>query len=90
MKAALLIEPERIRIDELGPTTPGDGEVLIEPRTLGVCGTDRKIFSGAIPVTYPRIMGHEIVGEVAMAAEGLALGTRVIASRMLARRFMEK
>jgi L-iditol 2-dehydrogenase len=78
MKAALLTEPERIRIDELAAPTPSDGEVLVAPRTLGVCGTDRKIFSGAIPVTYPRILGHEIVGEVVAGAEGLAAGARVI------------
>jgi L-iditol 2-dehydrogenase len=52
--------------------------VLVAPRSLGVCGTDRKIFSGSIPVAYPRIMGHEIVGEVVAPADGLAAGTRVI------------
>jgi L-iditol 2-dehydrogenase len=31
---------------------------------VGICGTDLKIFSGAIGVDLPRIMGHEIVGEV--------------------------
>jgi 2-desacetyl-2-hydroxyethyl bacteriochlorophyllide A dehydrogenase len=30
----------------------------------GICGTDYKIFKGAIPVSYPRIMGHEMAGEV--------------------------
>ena len=30
----------------------------------GICGTDYKIFNGSIPVRYPRIMGHEMVGEV--------------------------
>lgn len=78
VKAALLTEPERIRIDELVAPTPADGEVLVAPRSLGICGTDRKIFSGAIPVAYPRVLGHEIVGEVVSAAEGLAAGTRVI------------
>jgi L-iditol 2-dehydrogenase len=78
MKAALLTEPERIRIDELPAPTPSDGEVLVAPRSLGVCGTDRKIFSGTIPVAYPRILGHEIVGEVVAAGGDLANGTRVI------------
>ncbi len=31
----------------------------------GLCGTDLKIYKGAIPAEYPLIMGHEMVGEVA-------------------------
>ena len=30
----------------------------------GICGTDLKIFTGAMPAAYPVIMGHEISGEV--------------------------
>lgn len=33
-------------------------------RTVGICGTDLKIVSGAIKVDLPRIIGHEIVGDV--------------------------
>jgi 2-desacetyl-2-hydroxyethyl bacteriochlorophyllide A dehydrogenase len=31
---------------------------------MGLCGTDLKILAGAIPVRYPRILGHEMVGTV--------------------------
>ena len=34
----------------------------------GLCGTDYEIYSGARPVEYPRIMGHELVGRVEAAA----------------------
>ena len=46
----------------------------------GICGTDYKIYSGAIPVSYPRIMGHEMAGEVvdAGAAGSFRAGDRVI------------
>ena len=45
----------------------------------GICGTDYKIYSGAIPVSYPRVMGHEMTGEVVDAGAGrLGGGTRVI------------
>jgi 2-desacetyl-2-hydroxyethyl bacteriochlorophyllide A dehydrogenase len=30
----------------------------------GLCGTDYEIWSGARPVSYPRVMGHELVGRV--------------------------
>ena len=39
-------------------------DILIRVTHSGICGTDYKIYKGAIPVAYPRIMGHEMVGEV--------------------------
>ena len=39
-------------------------DILIRVTHSGICGTDYKIYTGAIPVAYPRIMGHEMVGEV--------------------------
>jgi threonine dehydrogenase-like Zn-dependent dehydrogenase len=64
-----------VRFDEYGdidvlkvvdvPTpVPGPGQVLVRVTNSGVCGTDLKIFTGAIPVNYPLIMGHEMTGEV--------------------------
>ena len=45
----------------------------------GICGTDYKIFNGSIPVRYPRIMGHEMVGDVVDAGDSnLRVGERVI------------
>ena len=32
--------------------------------------TTKKIFEGRIPVDYPRVMGHEIVGEVVGPVQG--------------------
>lgn len=78
MRAALLVEPDHIRIGEIDRPTSGEDRVLVAVRTVGVCGTDRKIFSGGIPVDYPRIMGHEIVGEVLEPAHAFAAGNRVI------------
>lgn len=57
----------------------GDGEVLVRVSHSGICGTDLEIFRGGIPVDYPRIMGHEMIGEVAEGApDSPAPGTRVI------------
>ena len=58
----------------------GPGQVLVHVTHTGVCGTDLKIFSGAIPVRYPRIMGHEMIGEVADPGDSdtLKVGDRVI------------
>ncbi|MEO8756630.1 MAG: zinc-binding alcohol dehydrogenase family protein [Devosia sp.] len=43
----------------------GDGEVLVKPRRIGICGTDYHIYEGNQPfLSYPRVMGHELAVEV--------------------------
>lgn len=47
------------------------GDVLIRVRRVGICGTDMHIFGGTQPyLSYPRVMGHEMAGEVAEADVG--------------------
>lgn len=60
--------------------TRAAGEVLLRVRRVGVCGTDLHIFAGRQPfLSYPRVMGHELSGEVAEADadSGLAIGEAV-------------
>jgi len=85
MKAMLLNAPERLAFDDVARPTPGPGEILIRVTNSGICGTDLKIYRGAIPVAYPRIMGHEMIGEVADAGgqSGLRTGDRVIVDPQL-------
>jgi 2-desacetyl-2-hydroxyethyl bacteriochlorophyllide A dehydrogenase len=66
------------------PST-ADGRVLVRVTHSGICGTDYKIFKGAIPVRYPRIMGHEMAGEVVEsgASSTLQAGHRVIVDPQL-------
>ena len=55
-------------------------QVLVRVTHSGICGTDYKIYSGAIPVSYPRVMGHEMAGEVVDAGGDATVrpGDRVI------------
>ncbi|MGH9313580.1 MAG: zinc-dependent alcohol dehydrogenase [Vicinamibacterales bacterium] len=60
---------------------PGPGEVLLEVRGAGVCGTDLHIEAGEFPSRPPVTMGHEVSGVVAVAGEGVApswIGARVV------------
>lgn len=55
------------------PQRHGD-EILIRVRHVGVCGTDMHIFRGSQPyLAYPRIMGHELSGEVVEASNESSL-----------------
>src|ERR1043166_3696734 len=62
----------------------GPRDVVVRVTHSGICGTDYKIFSGAIPVSYPRVMGHEMTGDVIDAGAGtFRPGDRVIVDPQL-------
>jgi 2-desacetyl-2-hydroxyethyl bacteriochlorophyllide A dehydrogenase len=61
-----VVEPGSIEITDV-PEPDARGAVLVRAGQVGICGTDTKILAGKIPVDYPRIMGHEMVGEVVSA-----------------------
>ena len=64
MKAMVLTAPGELVLDEVAKPSAGARNVLVRVTHSGICGTDYKIFNGSIPVAYPRIMGHEMAGEV--------------------------
>ncbi|MDR7156929.1 2-desacetyl-2-hydroxyethyl bacteriochlorophyllide A dehydrogenase [Sphingobium xenophagum] len=77
MKALVCVAPNEARIEERARPVAGQGEVLLRIRRVGVCGTDFHIFTGKQPFfTYPRLIGHELAGEVVEASVGsdLAIG----------------
>lgn len=83
MQAVVLKQPFELTVEEWDQPQPGPGEVLVRVTHSGVCGTDLKIYRGDIPVTYPLIMGHEMVGEVVSSDTSLPPGTRVIVDPVL-------
>jgi len=76
----VLRAPRELVADEVAPPATGPRQVLVRVTHSGICGTDYKIYSGAIPVRYPRVMGHEMAGEVIDAGSFGAVrpGDRVI------------
>jgi 2-desacetyl-2-hydroxyethyl bacteriochlorophyllide A dehydrogenase len=71
--------PSELEVTDI-PEPEGSGQVIVRSQTVGICGTDVKVLTGKIPVDYPRVMGHEMVGEVVSAPPGLhvAAGDRVL------------
>ncbi len=66
MKSIIVEAPYKLKIIEKEmPIIKNPDDVLIKVKVGGICGTDVHIYHGTLPVaTYPRIIGHEIVGEV--------------------------
>ena len=83
MKAIQVLEPGNIQIIEREmPKIENEDEVLVKVRYAGICGSDMHIYHGTSPVaTYPRVIGHEFVGEVVETgnnAKHLKAGDRVV------------
>jgi len=71
--------PRDLGLGEVDTPKPGPGEVLVRLQSSGICGTDLKIYEGAISTRYPLIMGHEMSGEVVEGGDGeLRNGERVV------------
>jgi len=71
MKAVICHEPGRLDVVERPAPHVGAGEVLIRIRSVGLCGTDYHIFAGRHPfLEYPRVMGHELAGEIVQTSPG--------------------
>jgi 2-desacetyl-2-hydroxyethyl bacteriochlorophyllide A dehydrogenase len=80
MKSVVCAAPGELRLGQVPIPTAGEGEVLLRVRRIGVCGTDMHIFRGTQPfLQYPRVMGHELSGEIVTAPgdSGLAAGDQV-------------
>ncbi|MDK7666287.1 zinc-binding alcohol dehydrogenase family protein [Cytobacillus oceanisediminis] len=57
------MEMEVIDIEK--PVIRNPDEVLVKVKRVGICGSDMHIYHGTNPLaTYPRIVGHEVAGEV--------------------------
>jgi len=69
-----------VEIREVPEQKPGPGEVMIEVRAAGICGTDIHIWKDEYRSVPPMIMGHEGSGVIAALGEGVdgfSVGDRV-------------
>ena len=84
MRAAVLVSPGRIEVQERLIPNPKAGEVRIRIKSVGVCGSDVHYYYegriGSQIIQYPTLLGHEPSGEIDALGEGvsgLSIGTRV-------------
>lgn len=83
MKAIKYTEPWNVACVDIPEPVRGKHEALIKVRSAGICGSDIGAYRGTNPlVSYPRIIGHEVAGEIVEIdpdnERGLKAGDRVI------------
>jgi alcohol dehydrogenase len=68
------------QIKDVPRPEPGTGQVLVKMRASGICYTDVHQTLGHLPGQFPRILGHEPVGEIVALAPDVT--TRKIGDRV--------
>ncbi len=89
MKVGIVETPGVLKIDERAePQIQNKHDVLVKVKRVGICGSDIHIYHGKNPfAVYPRVWGHEFVGEVAAVGSGvksLKKGAHVVVEPILA------
>jgi L-iditol 2-dehydrogenase len=68
MRAAVLVEKQQIEMQERPVPRPTPDEVLVQVRSVGVCGSDVHYYKegriGDFVVEQPLILGHEVSGVI--------------------------
>src|ERR1700686_4761532 len=68
------------QVQDVPQPRPGPNQVLVKMHASGICYTDVHETLGHIPGQFPRILGHEPVGEIVAAAPGAV--TRKVGGRV--------
>lgn len=82
MEALVVVEPQRLEIQQVPIPEPGSNEVLARVRAVSICGTDAHLihgdYAGFWPPSFPFVPGHEWAGEiVSLGAGAERLGWKV-------------
>jgi propanol-preferring alcohol dehydrogenase len=79
-RAVQAVEPGKLVLTELPLREPGAGQVRVRVEACGICHTDAATVEAMLPIDFPRVPGHEIVGRIDAVGAGVAtwqVGQRV-------------
>ncbi len=88
MKAGVAYGPMDIRVEELDVPVPGPGEVLVEVKAAGICGSDLHFHRSDSPTSEKGTLmnGHELSGRIAAVGDGVKnrkVGERIVVEPLL-------
>jgi L-iditol 2-dehydrogenase len=72
VRVARLHAPGDLRVEDAPVPQAGPGDLVIRVRSCSTCGTDAKIYRfGHHHISLPRVLGHEVAGEISEVGAGL-------------------
>jgi len=92
MRALVITDRESARVEDVEAPVAGPGQVVVDVRRAGICGTDVELFTGQLAyfaqgkTGFPLRPGHEWCGVVSALGAGVDpgwLGVRVTGDTML-------
>ena len=85
MRQVVLQAPRRVDVVDAEPGAPGADQAEVRLRWAGICGSDLSAYRGTSPlVTYPRVLGHELLVDVLRCDSRPALvGRRAVVEPLL-------
>lgn len=69
MKVGMYYRNDDVRVEEIPVPKIGDGEILVEMKACGICGSD--IMEWYRIKKAPRVLGHEVTGVVSKVGDGV-------------------
>ncbi len=83
MRQAVMTSPGEIEFRDAPEPKAGPGQVRLQIKRIGICGSDVHVYHGKHPFTsYPIVQGHEfsaLVEALGDGVEGIALGSKATA-----------
>ena len=79
-RAVQAVSPGKLELTEKPLVDPPPGHVRVRVEACGVCHTDAATVEGVLPIQWPRVPGHEVVGRIDSIGEyvqGWKMGQRV-------------
>ncbi|GAA2974195.1 threonine dehydrogenase-like Zn-dependent dehydrogenase [Microbacterium terrae] len=92
MKALVITGPHQAEVQDVEAPVAAPGEVVVDVKRAGICGTDMELFTGEMAyyetrhTSFPVRIGHEWMGVVSQIGDGVDaawLGARVTGDTML-------
>jgi 2-desacetyl-2-hydroxyethyl bacteriochlorophyllide A dehydrogenase len=92
MRALVLMAPGEYEVQDVPPPPAAPGEVVVNVKRVGLCGTDVELFTGEMAylrqgyTSYPVRPGHEWAGTVVAVGDGVDrawIGRRVTGDTMI-------
>jgi threonine dehydrogenase-like Zn-dependent dehydrogenase len=93
VRGLVVQRPGVIELVERAEPVASDGEIVVGPTAVGLCGTDLEIIDGRVDpafVRYPVTLGHEWTGVTISDGEAVPAGTPVVVEGIIPCRRCER
>lgn len=79
-RSVVWVAPECVEIQHREVPELGDGDVLVEVISTGICGSDAHIWESNYPAKPPPVLGHESAGKISKI--GAKVTYRIVGQRV--------